>query len=470
MIAGLGSIIDRVAGLFGKTYLLAGFFPVLLLAAVSLIAGHDSSEWIYRQVEAFRAMDAGRQALASGALLVVVAMMGFVFWSANPWWRALLQGTALPGFLRRWMSRDQQRQLEKLEADVERSELRVFAFRIAFPDAEPEPEPDPEPALPQAPAPPQSVFARLARWLFGPPASPPPAVLPAAVTAGGGDGDGDGDGDALPWQKRLSRARAEGDAKTGVAPVAPSAALRKQYDAVRARIRGLKPVEAAELDGLCAKLEKELALAPVAPQKELDNLQVGFSRLAALARARAENEYSRTLSVRRMRFPLDLAAVGPTRMANVAELYRDHALSRYQLDPELMWLQLQHSAAKDEHFRPILEEARLKLDVSVALAMACGVASLWTLWLGFRGHSIAVLLLTGLGFPLAALLFYRATITNLRVYGEAVTATVQLFRFDVLKALHLPLPADSEAERRLWETLTLTDQLLDDGRVTYVHP
>jgi hypothetical protein len=491
---GLGSIIDRVTGLFGKTYLLAGFFPVLLLAAVSLIAGSDTSPWISAQAAAFRELDAGRQALASGAAMVAVAMLGFIYWSANPWWRALLQGTALWEPVRQWMARDQQKQLDALEAELETCEARVFAFRTAFPDPEPEPEPAP-PALPPPDPPRESAADRLVSWLIGEPAASPtpdgstdgstaaPATPStptastaspvAASTAVAAPSAAPGPASAappVPWPTRLADARDRGEAQTGVAPVSPSIALREQYEAVRARIRGLALVEAGELDDLCANLEAELARAPVPAAGEMDALHVGFYHLAAQARARAENARNRALSVRRVRFPLDLAAVGPTRMANVAEIYRDHALARYQLDPELMWLQLQRSAAKDDQFRPILEEARLKLDVSVALAVACGLASLWAVAVGMAGRSLPVLLLTGAGLPAAALLFYRATITNLRVYGEAVAATVQLFRFDVLKALHLPLPADSDAERRLWETLTLTDQLLADEKLAYVHP
>lgn len=467
---GLGSIIDRVTGLFGKTYLLAGFFPVLLIAAVSLVAGADTSRWIHQQVSGFLALDVGRQAMASGAAMVAVAMLGFIYWSANPWWRSVLQGTALFRFVREWLAKQQHLQLIALEEALETCDKRVFEFRTAFPD--PEPEPAPAPA-PPATTPHESVADRLVRWLSDDDAdasdAPAPAVpvlppVPAAPAPAAG-----APAPPLPWMKRLQAARDLGDARTGTAPVAPSPALMQEYATVRERIRALKLVEPAEMEALCVRLEAEFALAPMPGGEAMDKLAEAFYHDAMRARARAENARNRALTDRRSRFPLDLAAVGPTRMANVAELYRDHALSRYELDPELMWLQLQRSAAKDESFRPILEEARLKLDVSVAMAVACALASAWAVVVAFAGHSIPVLLLTGVGLPAAAILYYRASITNLRVYGDAVTATVQLFRFDVLKALHLALPADSDSERRLWRTLTLTDQLLDDEKLTYVH-
>lgn len=447
MIAGLGSVIDRVTGLFGKTYFLAGFFPVLVLAAVSLLVGYDTSEWVHRQVEAFGGLDAGRQALVSGALLALVATLGFVYWSANPWFRAALQGRMLPEWTREWLTQSQQARLAELEKDLKECEDRVFAFRTLHPDPAPEPEP-PAPAADPTP------LDRIGRFLAAPFGShaPPPPPAPAPTPT---------------WMQRLLAARERGEATAPTIGAAPSPGLKREYGEVQACIYGLEPVEPGRLDALCAALEPELAATRVADGSELDRMHVGFYDLATLARARAENARNAALSARRSRFPVNLSTVGPTRMANVSELYRDHSLTHYRLDPEVFWLHLQRCAAADEQFRPILEEARLKLDVSVAMAMAFVLASLSTGFVVGSGHSVWLLVLAAVGFPIAALLFYHATIVNLRVYGEAVTATIDLFRFDVLRALHLPLPADSDAERRLWESLTLSSQLLGDGGFTY---
>lgn len=456
MIAGLGSIIDRVTGLFGKTYFLAGFFPVLFLAAISLLAGYDSSAWIYREVSGFRALDTGRQALVSGALLVAVAMLGFIYWSANPWWRAILQGSAFRGGLHDWLVRDQLDRLNSLEAEVKRCEDRVFEFRSLYPDQGPVsvPAPAPEPPPPAASCGLRGAVKCVVSAMVGrgeaEPEPPEPQPDPDAASS---------------WMERLAAARQQGEA--GGSSGDATAELEQAFAGVRSRIAGRTPLTAEDLDALCVKLESELQATSAAAGSKLDRMHIEFSDLAARARARAENAWIRALSARRIQFPVDLASVGPTRMANVAELYSDYAIKRYQLDPEVFWLHLQRSAAADEKFRPILEEARLKLDVSVAMAMACALGSLWAVAIGVWGHSVPLLLLTGVGLPAAALLFYRATITNLGVYGEAVRATVDLFRFDVLKALRLPLPADSEAERELWEALTLSNQLLGGGKLTY---
>ena len=459
MIPGLGSIVDRVAGLFGKTYLLAGFFPVLVLAAVSLLAGYDSSAWVHGRVEEFRGLDAGRQALASGALLLAVATLGFVYWSANPWWRAVLQGDVLPRRVREWMVRDQRTRLAGLEQEIDACEARLHAFRLAHPatvEEAPEPAPSDTP-----PAPARSLAERLRDVVRGRRAPPP--ALPAEPA------DDAAAAEPTPWIDRLASARVEG-AASEAEPGSPSPEMVRTYEALKACIRSLQPVEAEVLDEFCTRLEGELAAGPVPGGSALDRIHTGFVGLADIARARAEDDRNRALSARRIRFPTDLAAVGPTRLANAAGLYRDAALARYRLDPEVFWLHLQRAASADDQFRPILEEARLKLEVSVAMAMACALVSSWTLVLALAGHSLPVLLLTGVAFPAGAILFYHASVTNLRVYGQAVTATVDLFRFEVLKALRVPLPDDSEAERRLWEALTLSNQLLDEHRLAYAHP
>lgn len=414
MLSGLGSLIDRVTGLFGKAYLLAGFLPVLLLAGVSLLAGYDASDTVRGFVREFRGMGTAEQALASGALLVSLAVLGFVFWSANPWWRAVMEGDVLPERVRDWMIRSQRDALDLCQKELDEWGTRLFIFRRQHPDQDPPAE---------------------ARF--------------------------------QPWRIRLLRARQTGGAM-GAPPSTPSNALAAAFDHLRDAMAEVDAVEPATLDPVCNLLEAELAAAPAGPA--MDALHQEFLQMAAEARDRVESAYLRALNERRGRFPLEPRVVGPTGMANVTEIYRNHALKAYGLDTGQFWLHLQRAAAADDRFRPILEEAKLKLDVSVAMTAACVLASLWAVALAFTGTSLAAFLVTAVGMPAAALLFYRASVSNLRAFGEAVRATVDLFRFDVLKALHLALPANSDAERALWEKATWQMQLLGEARVKYVHP
>jgi hypothetical protein len=56
---------------------------------------------------------------------------------------------------------------------------------------------------------------------------------------------------------------------------------------------------------------------------------------------------------------------------------------------------------------------------------------------------------------LLAWLSYRGAIAAAIAYGEGIRAAIDLHRFDLLGALHLPLPATLEQERAVNEQLSL---------------
>ena len=61
-----------------------------------------------------------------------------------------------------------------------------------------------------------------------------------------------------------------------------------------------------------------------------------------------------------------------------------------------------------------------------------------------------VVLVVGL---LLARLSYLGAVTQARGYGQQMRASIDLYRFDLLKALHQSLPASPQKERALWGQL-----------------
>ena len=53
-------------------------------------------------------------------------------------------------------------------------------------------------------------------------------------------------------------------------------------------------------------------------------------------------------------------------------------------------------------------------------------------------------------------------------FQAAVEATVDLYRFDLMKQFHLALPVKSDAERALWATLNHLGDA-NSGEVDYTH-
>jgi hypothetical protein len=132
----------------------------------------------------------------------------------------------------------------------------------------------------------------------------------------------------------------------------------------------------------------------------------------------------------------------PTRLGNVLRAAEDNAGRRYGLDAVVVWPRL-YPLLSDQ-VTASMADRRDQLDLAVRFCAVFMLAAL-----------ISAIALLQYGWwllvPTAALglawLSYRAAITAALAYGEGIEAAFDLHRFDLLKALHLPLPADRESER-----------------------
>jgi hypothetical protein len=59
---------------------------------------------------------------------------------------------------------------------------------------------------------------------------------------------------------------------------------------------------------------------------------------------------------------------------------------------------------------------------------------------------------------------------NYRAFAEAVRSAVDLYRFDLLVVLHLPLPPDSAVEKHVWTDLMQRTVGETQAILTYLHP
>jgi hypothetical protein len=102
--------------------------------------------------------------------------------------------------------------------------------------------------------------------------------------------------------------------------------------------------------------------------------------------------------------------------------------------------------------RAVVDGQRDRLDALARLAMTSAATSVLT-----------VALLSGSGWwvlvaaipAVVARLAYVGAVHSAMSYGEAVTVTFDLHRFDLLTQLHLPLPADIEQERKIASQVSL---------------
>ena len=134
-------------------------------------------------------------------------------------------------------------------------------------------------------------------------------------------------------------------------------------------------------------------------------------------------------------------AVLPTRLGNILRAAEHRAGSRYGLDAITTWPRLYPLLA--DKTAAVLNDLRDQLDLAVRFCVMFLLATVITAaFLAPYGWWLAV----AAGTLAGAGLSYQAALSAAAAYGQAVEAAFDLHRFDLLTALHLPLPADLASE------------------------
>jgi hypothetical protein len=155
----------------------------------------------------------------------------------------------------------------------------------------------------------------------------------------------------------------------------------------------------------------------------------------------------------------------PTKLGNTLRAAEDEARQLYGIETVVVW-PLVYPLVSDK-LAAGLQDARDRLDVAARFSITfaiTGVVSGLLLRTWWALPVAAVLLL-------AAVLSYAAADSAADVYGQLINAAVALHRFDLLKALHLPLPATPEEERDTYRRLALLlRRRVVDKSVRFAHP
>ena len=157
---------------------------------------------------------------------------------------------------------------------------------------------------------------------------------------------------------------------------------------------------------------------------------------------------ARAASALRARYPR-AADVLPTTLGNALRAAENRAGGRYGLDTVTVWPRLY--AVLPERSARLVDDLREQLDLAanmcvamLALAVSSAVLLLpHGLWL-----------LVPIGALVVAWLAYRGACTAAIAHGEGLDMAFDLYRFDLLRTLHLPLPDTWEHERAANAELT----------------
>jgi hypothetical protein len=170
---------------------------------------------------------------------------------------------------------------------------------------------------------------------------------------------------------------------------------------------------------------------------------------APAAAAGSRSVADREEAARKLRAYPPEPGILPTMLGNILRSAEHRAGSRYGLDAIIAWPRL-YPLLSDK-VTAVLRDLRDQLDLVARFCAVFAIAAVVSAgFLATHGWWLAVTLV-----PLGgALLSYRAALAAAAAYGQAVEAAVDLHRFDLRTALHLPLPADLRGEVAANQQLT----------------
>jgi hypothetical protein len=203
---------------------------------------------------------------------------------------------------------------------------------------------------------------------------------------------------------------------------------------------------------------------------QLDKLHGEASKsLAPYAIDIAQNRERRALDVHDKLFAS--AELAPTRLGNDVAALRSYCDTRYGLDFDFFWPRLQ-LVIKDEKLTAKLTTAKIQVEFSLlSLTLSALFVASWLITLGVVGHSLYSLgVVAAVGPPLIIMWLWLVH-ESYSAYSELVRGTIDVSRFDLLQALRRPLPATTEAEKKVWEQ-TARLLVLDehDVEIAFQHP
>ncbi|MFC1437022.1 hypothetical protein ABUW04_02035 [Streptacidiphilus sp. N1-10] len=178
------------------------------------------------------------------------------------------------------------------------------------------------------------------------------------------------------------------------------------------------------------KLRRSLAAAAALPDTNVD---ISPARTQAIGAAGARL---------RRRFPPEGLEL-PTALGNALAAMEATAGDAYGYDAVTAWPRLY--PVLGDRMRAIVDDQRNSLDAAARLSATMAATALAAAALLARSHWWLLLAAVPLVISRVA---YLGAVQAALAYGRAVESAFDLHRFDLLTALHLPLPADTAAERR----------------------
>jgi hypothetical protein len=259
------------------------------------------------------------------------------------------------------------------------------------------------------------------------------------------------------WQKRLSTAAREGqkikrndyDGRNGEAAKAINALRQQQEQAI--------PPTLTTLEGAVIHFETVLTANNLSFPPEEGMTLLARDRLELLKLfdyAKEEWEAREVALASQLQARFGVGAIAPTAFGNIAESMQSYAFTRYRMNLTTFWSRLQPVLQKKSDSYGVLQDVKLQLDFLVACIWLASLTTLlWLIVLPVSNHVGWLVFLVAVVGPLTTWLFYRAAVESYVGFGEVVRTSVDLYRLELLDALHIRRPSGLREERVVWQAL-----------------
>lgn len=256
---------------------------------------------------------------------------------------------------------------------------------------------------------------------------------------------------------------------TGKGTILHDTQLSGKFDKLAKLADGWRAVPYDAFEGFYRTLSAELILTSPDGVPRLAEMRDKLSSsLIPVGLGKAERELFRRVAQRTSNYPKDQMSIGPSRLANVQEAQRDYLAQSYGIDVAVFWSSLQKIATADEKFAALLDNSKTRLDFSVALAAVAAIFTLgWISVYGILGSSSLIYATVSIGAAFVTVVARQLVLLNYQSFAETVRTTVELFRFDLLKSMHIVLPENSSAEQQTWTALAERLQIGNQNPLTY---
>jgi hypothetical protein len=151
------------------------------------------------------------------------------------------------------------------------------------------------------------------------------------------------------------------------------------------------------------------------------------------------------------RFPLEDYEVAPTRLGNAIRAFETYGSTRFNLDSQTMWTEL--NAAVPKFLQTELDRSQATVDFFVALFFLSALLGVISIALGIAELKIGILAVGALAF-LSMPLWYRMSVVSTSSWSTTVRALVNVGRVKLADQMGLEMPDSFEKEREMWGLVT----------------